>query len=202
MIDNLLEEYDEQNIFETVRETEKGAPSWIIRGIFTKAGVPNRNKRIYPVPVMCEAVEAIQPLVASGSFTGQLNHPEGTPKTDLNLISHKFTSLKMMDDGSGRGIYECVPAGPNKHNLEQLLEDKIGFGISTRATAKTHPYVGPLGEGLVEVENPLKLFAIDFVSNQSSKEATVNPVFEEEEHKIRLGYTQKLAEVWDSCFKK
>lgn len=201
MIDNLLEEYEEQNIFETVKETDKGAPSWIIRGIFTKAGVPNRNKRVYPVPVMNEAVEAVQPLVANGSFCGQLNHPSD-PKTDLTKISHKFISLKMMDDGSGRGIYECIPAGPGKHDLEMLLEDKIGFGISTRATGKTHPYVGPLGEGLVEVENPLKLFAIDFVSNQSSKEATVNPVFEDEAKKVQLGYTQKLSEVWDSCFKR
>ena len=199
MIDNLLEEFEEQNIFETVKETDKGAPSWIIRGIFTKAGVPNRNKRIYPISVMNEAVEAIQPLVANGSFCGQLNHPSD-PKTDLNLISHKFTKVKMLPDGTG--LYECVPAGPNKHNLEQLLEDKIGFGISTRGTGKTHPYVGPLGEGLVEVENGMKLFAIDMVSNQSSKEATVNPVFEDESRKVQIGYTKKLSEVWDSCFKR
>ena len=199
MIDNLLEEYDDLGIYETLNETDRGERKLIIRGVFTKAGVPNRNKRIYPVSVMNEAVEAIQPMVEAGSFVGQLNHPEGNPKTDLNLISHKFTKVKMMDDA--RGIFECEVCGPNSENLRKLVEAKIGFGISTRGTGKTHPYAGPLGEGLVEVEAPLKLFAIDFVASPSSKESYVQTFYEEEE-KVKLGYTKKLAEVWDSCFKR
>lgn len=77
-------------------ETSKG---FFIRGVVSRAGVLNKNKRFYPIPVMEEAISSIQEDVKSGGFVGELDHPP-TPKINVNKISHKITKLEMAPDGA------------------------------------------------------------------------------------------------------
>jgi len=69
-----LEDYTD--IFEyQLMESTKENKGYFIRGVVSRAGTGNKNKRIYPIPVMESAVEELQEAVANGGFVGEIEHP-------------------------------------------------------------------------------------------------------------------------------
>ena len=93
-----LEDYED--VFEyQLMESSKESKDYFIRGVVSRAGTRNKNRRIYPMTVMEEAVGSLQEAVSSGGFVGELDHPP-TPKINVNKISHKITKLKMAPDGA------------------------------------------------------------------------------------------------------
>jgi len=160
----ILEEFS--NSYEILKEDiDKGARVYKIRGIMGRANYPNKNKRVYPISVIKESIDEVQELIKGNRFLGELDHPN-SPKINMDKISHKITNLFLSEDGSIIG--EMIPAGPNKNLLISLIEDGIGFGVSTRGTGTVRPYNGPLGEGLMEVVPGYKLRAIDIVHEPSA----------------------------------
>lgn len=136
-----------------------------IRGIVSRAGVFNKNKRIYPFDVMNEAIASVQEKVSTGGFVGELMHPS-SPRVNLDKISHKITKLEMMEDGTV--ISEMVVLNTTKgKELQELMKGGVSLGVSTRATGGVKPYTGTLGEG-VEVLPGLKMRAIDVVFDPSA----------------------------------
>ncbi len=88
-----LEDYED--IFEyQLMESSKENKDYFIRGVVSRAGTRNKNKRIYPINVMEDTIQALQEAVTSGGFVGELDHPP-TPKINVNKISHKITKLKI-----------------------------------------------------------------------------------------------------------
>jgi hypothetical protein len=194
-----LEDYTD--IFEyQLMESSNGAKGYFIRGVVSRAGAKNKNKRVYPRNVMDNAIETLQEAVSSGGFVGELDHPP-TPKININKISHKITKLKMAPDGAV--LAEMVVLDTNEgRTLKKLIDGGVRLGVSTRGLGGLKPYNGPLGEGLVEVKPGFTMKAIDVVFDPSAgNDGRPNFVTEGiTENGIVLGHTSNFERVWNDVF--
>lgn len=191
---NILEEFTRE--YEILKEdVDRGVRTYKIRGVMGRANYPNKNRRIYPMEVMRESVDSVQDAIRSSRFLGELDHPSSM-KINMDKISHKITSLTLTEDGTVLG--EMIPAGPNKEALIALIEDGIGFGVSTRGTGDLRPYRGPLGEGLQEVNRGYLLRAIDIVHDPSAN-AFPNVIKEETSNYFTV--PKNFQKIWNEVFK-
>lgn len=136
--------------FEVLTESTKdGSKNYYIQGPFMQADTPNRNGRMYPMPVMERAVEKyIEEMVSMNRAVGTLGH-EDSPKISENKISHLITDLHFEGkDVWGRAKVLETTAGKE---LRALIEGGVSFGCSSRA----------LGS-LKEAENGIKIVQDDF----------------------------------------
>lgn len=191
----ILEEFTQE--YEILKEdVDRGVRMYKIRGVMGRANYPNKNRRIYPLDVMRESVEAVQEAILGNRFLGELDHPTDSPKINMDKISHKITSLTMNEDGVVIG--EMIPAGPNKDKLIAIIEDGIGFGVSTRGTGGVSPYRGPLGEGLDEVNRGYLLRAIDIVHDPSAN--AFPTVIKEDTNRSFFTVPANFKKVWNDAF--
>jgi len=146
--------------------TENEDKRFVIRGVFSKADVPNKNGRVYPFAILKEMVESVQDLISRNGLVGELDHPP-SPKINVDKISHKITRLELMEDGAVVGEMEVLNTDQGR-KLRQLMSEGIHLGVSTRALGNTKPYTGQLGKNLVEVTSGLRLKAIDVVFDPSA----------------------------------
>ena len=137
--------------YDTLIEENVGAPKrYILRGVFSRIGIPNKNKRIYSKPVMEDCISNLQEMIKTRGFVGELDHPP-SPKININGISHIITKLVLAPDGAVIGEMEALDTDAGR-TLKKLMEAKVRLGVSTRGLGQVRPYSGPLGEGLVEVQ--------------------------------------------------
>jgi hypothetical protein len=193
-----LEDYQETFQYQ-LTESSESQKGFFIRGIVSRAGVLNKNKRLYPMSVMEEAVSSIQNDVKSGGFVGELDHPP-TPKINVNKISHKITKLEMASDGAVLAEMIVLDTSEGRE-LKKLIEGGVRLGVSTRALGGVKPSRN-LGEGVVEVLPGLKMKAIDVVFDPSAGDDG-RPDFVAEsvtENGIILGYSPKFERVWNDIF--
>jgi hypothetical protein len=200
-MDNLYFLEDYTDIFEyQLMESSKDGKDYFIRGVVSRAGTRNKNKRIYPMSVMESTINDLQEAVGSGGFVGELDHPP-TPKINVNKISHKITKLKMAPDGAV--LAEMVVLDTEEgRTLKKLIDGGVRLGVSTRGLGGVKPYMGPLGEGLVEVQPGFKMKAIDVVFDPSAGDDG-RPNFVTEgvtESGIILGHSAKFERVWNDVF--
>lgn len=196
----LLQEYNDLEKFEVLNESEGGEKTYRLRGVFSRAGVKNKNGRIYTREIMEAAVQAAQEAVKSGRFVGELDHP-ATPKINIEKISHKITELRMTEDGAMVG--EMIPAGPEKYKFISLLEDKIGVGVSTRGIGNVKS-IKSMGEEILQVQEGYKMNAIDIVHDPSAgtyPEAVYESYEYNEGSKI-FAVSSNFKEVFDEVFSK
>lgn len=193
-----LEDYQETFQYQ-LTEASDSKKGYFIRGIVSRAGALNKNNRYYPIPVMEEAINAVQNDVKSGGFVGELDHPP-TPKVNVNKISHKIIKLDMASDGAV--LAEMIVLGTTEGTeLKRLIEGGVRLGVSTRALGGVKPAVN-LGEGVVEVLPGLKMKAIDVVFDPSAGDDG-RPDFVTESvtsNGIILGHTPKFERIWDDVF--
>lgn len=194
----LLEDYNVLSEYEILKEnTSDGKRKYALQGVFSKCDTPNKNKRVYPKYVMEKVIDGLQSVVESGGMLGELNHPSN-PQINLDKVSHKITKLGLAEDGSIIGRME--PAGPRKNDLISLLEDGIRLGVSTRGTGAVKPYNGPLGEGLVEVQENYVLRGIDIV-HEPSFSTFPEKIMESTEDKFLFASPSNFKAIWDEVFK-
>ncbi len=194
-----LEDY-EDNFEYHLTESDKQGHDYFIRGVVSRAGVRNKNKRLYPMSVMQEAVEALQESVSQGGFVGELDHPP-SPKINVNKISHKITKLKLAEDGAVLAEMTVLDTDEGR-TLKKLIDGGVKLGVSTRGLGGVKPYRGPLGEGIVEVQPGFKMKAIDVVFDPSAGDDG-RPNFVTEgatENGIVLGHTSNFERVWNDVF--
>ena len=194
-----LEDYTD--IFEyQLLESSKDEKGYYIRGVVSRAGARNKNKRVYPMAVMEAAIEELQEAVSGGGFVGELDHPP-TPKININKISHKITKLKMAPDGAVLAEMVVLDTAEGK-TLKKLIDGGVRLGVSTRGLGGVKPYMGALGEGLVEVQPGFKMKAIDVVFDPSAgTDGRPNFVTEDTtEGGIVLGHTANFERVWNDVF--
>jgi len=195
----LLEDYNDlENMQILESDVDKGQRIYKLRGVFSKIGVVNKNRRVYSESVMVPVIQELQEAIREGGFVGQLNHPTN-PQINMREISHKVTKLAISENGLVIG--EMVPAGPDKLKLNSLLEDKIKCGVSTRGTGAVRPYSGPLAEGrqgIVEVMPGYKMRAIDIVFDPSA--GTFPTVVQENTDYGVFSVPNSFKGVWDSVF--
>ena len=195
----LLQEFNNLEKFEVLNESEGGEKTYRLRGVFSRAGVKNKNGRIYSRDIMEAAVESAQEAVKSGRFVGELDHP-ASPKINIDKISHKITELRFTPDGAVIG--EMVPAGPEKYKFIALLEDGIGVGVSTRGIGNVRQ-TKHMGEDILEVMQGYQMRAIDIVHDPSAG-TYPEAVYESTEYDTGriFAVSSNFKEVFDEVFSK
>ena len=153
------------------------------KALLMEADTPNRNRRIYPRPVLEEAINAIKPMMADRNFGGELDHPiltgsQGDIYRQQTLkyekISHIITDM-WWEGNQVYGIVETTPT-PNGQILANLIRFGVKVGFSLRALGE----VRPGRNGLNEVQRPLTLVAIDAVQNPSFHRAFITETISEQ----------------------
>lgn len=145
-----------------------------IEGIFMQSNIPNRNHRIYPKAILAkEANRYLNENISKNRAYGELNHPSG-PNINGDRIAILIKELK--EDGDnfrGKALVASTPMGTI---VKGLLNDGANLGVSTRALGSLKPYRE--SEGVNEVQDDLRLLAIDVVTDPSAPDAWVNGIME------------------------
>lgn len=166
-----------------------------IEGIFLQADVVNRNHRIYPLPILAkEAARYITENVTKRRAFGELNHPSG-PNVNGDRIAIHIRELHQ--DGNNFKGKALVASTPMGKIVEGLLHDGASLGVSSRALGSLKPYKEE--KEVNEVQDDLRLLAIDVVTDPSAPDAWVNGIMEGHEwvYNAQTGvYTeQKIAKM-------
>lgn len=152
---------------------EDGAKDHYIKGIFMQAEMPNRNGRIYRLPIMEAAVNKyVESHVKNMRAYGELGHPAG-PQINLDRVSHIITELKK--DGNnfmGKAKLTDTPMG---NIAKGLLKSGAKLGVSSRGMGSLKPNKA----GIMEVQDDFHLAtAADIVADPSAPNAFVKGVME------------------------
>ena len=152
---------------------ENGVKDHYIHGIFLQAEVPNRNGRIYRLPIMEAAVNRyIEDHVNTKRGYGELGHPAG-PQINLDRVSHLITELKK--DGNnfiGKAKLTETPMG---NIAKGLLNSGSNLGVSSRGMGSLKPNK----QGIMEVQEDFHLAtAADIVADPSAPNAFVKGIME------------------------
>lgn len=152
---------------------EDGSKDHYIRGIFMQADTPNRNGRIYKLPILEAAVNKyIDTHVKHHRGYGELGHPTG-PQINLDRVSHLITELKK--DGNnfiGKARLTDTPMG---NIAKGLLKSGASLGVSSRGMGS----LVPNKSGIMEVQDDFHLAtAADIVADPSAPDAFVKGVME------------------------
>jgi len=147
---------------------------YYISGIFAQAEVKNRNGRIYPKPVMENAIGKFQPMITSKRAIGELNHPAG-PMVNPERASHLIESLSWSgNDVIGKAkILTSLPMGAI---AKGLIDEGVSFGVSTRGLGTVVD-----NNGMKVVQNDFMLNTIDIVGDPSAPDAFVEGIMEDKE---------------------
>ncbi len=152
---------------------EDGSKNHFIKGIFMQAETPNRNGRIYRLPVMEAAVNKyIETHVSNNRAYGELGHPAG-PQINLDRVSHIITELKQSGNNFiGEAKLTDTPMG----NIARgLLKSGANLGVSSRGMGS----LKPRKDGIMEVQDDFHLAtAADIVADPSAPNAFVKGVME------------------------
>ena len=167
----LIAEFNEDHLEVLTEAKADGGKKYSIEGVFMQAETKNRNGRIYPKPIMENAVSKyVTEQVSKGRAVGELNHPEG-PTVNLDKVSHKIESLDWKgNDVVGKATILETPMGMI---VRGLLDGGINLGVSTRGMGSLER-----GNNAMIVKDDFLLNAVDIVQDPSAPSAFVNGVME------------------------
>lgn len=116
---NYIERYD------TLIEDNEGTPKkYLLRGVFSRVGFANKNKRIYTKPVMEECINDLQEIIKTRGFVGELDHPPCVGVSEFSVLAKtgwkEFLDIKIGDkiatlDKNNNIIYQKVETIINEH---------------------------------------------------------------------------------------
>ena len=167
---------EEIEAVEVITESVNGKKTLFIQGPFLQTEQPNRNNRVYRLPVMEREVKRYtEQYVNKGRALGELGHPDG-PTVNLDRVSHKIVELVQRgNDFIGKAQILSTPMGKI---AESLLKDGVTLGVSSRG-------IGSLREnrnGYKEVgEDFMLATAADIVADPSAPDAFVQGIMEGKE---------------------
>jgi hypothetical protein len=157
-------------------QNESGGKSFYIEGIFMQAELPNRNNRMYSLPILQkETYRYVTELVNKNRAYGELGHPDG-PNINLERVSHLIKSLRQEGNNFiGKAKIMDTPYG---NIVKNLLSEGATIGVSTRGMGS-----------LVEGKNGVKMVkddfhlatAADIVADPSAPDAYVRGIMEGKE---------------------
>jgi len=161
---------------EVITESINGKKTLYIKGPFLQTEQPNRNKRIYRMPVMEREVKRYtEQYVNKGRALGELGHPDG-PTVNLDRVSHKITELyREGNNFIGKAQILSTPMGKI---AEALLKEGVMLGVSSRGIGSLRP----TQNGYSEVgEDFMLATAADIVADPSAPDAFVQGIMEGKE---------------------
>ena len=168
----LITEFTENDTLKClIEKKENGEKNYVIEGVFAQADKKNRNGRVYPKPIMENAVNKyVKEQVSKKRAVGELNHPEG-PTVNLDKVSHLITDLKFEgNDVVGKAQILETPMGKI---VKGLLDGGAQLGVSTRGMGSLENR-----NGAMVVKDDFILSTVDIVQDPSAPEAFVNGIME------------------------
>lgn len=167
---------------ESLQESTKEGQDWFIEGIFAQADVVNKNRRIYPGSILSESMDSYNKnYVSKNRAVGEAEHPK-TTKINLDRISHVIVPGTLTESGRNWSAKAKILDTPCGKIVKGLLEGGVQVGVSTRADGS----VKRNKKGIMEVQEGLKMGAIDIVFSPSAPDALVSGLMENEQY------------IWDS----
>jgi hypothetical protein len=151
-------------------DAQNGKKVLRITGIFQKADERNQNGRVYPLSVMQEAVDIIQPDIKKRAVVGEFDHPSDA-KLHLDRISHVITKL-WMEGKNVYGVAEILEDMPCGKMLATLFRNNIQVGISSRGVGEMEE----VNEGQERVQRILsgyRIVSFDAVAEPSIASAVL-----------------------------
>lgn len=162
---------------ESVMESATGKKLRIVEGVAAKAGIVNRNGRLYSKGVFETAVERAQDKLTQNKYLGELEHPWEV-QTSLKRAAVRFTELWMEGDlVKYKGVILPTPDG---QILESLLEGGVGVGVSTRGYG-SYKIETIEGRDVEVIQDDFRMPGIDFVLDESNPHGAVHK-FESTKH--------------------
>ena len=161
---------------EVITENVNGKKTLFIQGPFLQTEQPNRNNRVYRLPIMEREVKRYtEQYVNKGRALGELGHPDG-PTVNLDRVSHKIVELVQRgNDFIGKAQILPTPMGKI---AESLLDSGVTLGVSSRGIGS----VRSTREGYNEVgEDFMLATAADIVADPSAPDAFVQGIMEGKE---------------------
>ena len=149
-------------------DTKDGKKSLCMKGVFIEGGVPNHNKRTYPISEIKRAVNTVNEQIKGGySVLGEVDHPDDL-KINLDRVSHMITDM-WMDGNCGHGKLKVLPT-PMGNLVKTMLESGVKLGVSSRGS-------GNVNEGSGEVSD-FEIITVDIVAQPSAPHAYPTAVYE------------------------
>lgn len=163
---------------QTLAEGEGAEKQLYIEGIFAQGGVINRNHRVYPSVVLEESMNAYnRDFIMKNRAVGEAEHPT-TTKVNLDRISHVIVPGSLLKEGDNYSAKAKILNTPCGNIVRGLLEGGVQIGVSTRADGS----VKKNSKGIMEVQQGLKMSAIDIVFAPSAPDAFVESLVEGEQY--------------------
>ena len=170
---------------ETVCEStgEGKNKEWFIHGIMAQGDVVNKNRRIYPGEILEHTMQDYNTnYVHKNRAVGEAEHPK-TTQINIDRISHVIVPGTLIRESAQNWSAKAkVLNTPCGNIVKGLLEGGVQIGVYTRADGA----VKRNSNGIMEVQEGLKMSAIDVVFSPSAPDALVAGLMENETY------------IWDS----
>ena len=188
-----IREFSDDIIIESIVDEETNKKSWYIKGVTLQSEIKNKNGRIYPKPILKDAVNTyIENHLKKNTVQslGEMNHPDIKPYVvNMENATHKFVDIS--ENNNDFITKAKILDTPKGLIVQNLLRENIKIGISSR------------GFGELKEDNGTKIVkqfelitAGDLVSNPSAPDAFVQGVMEDAEWIYENGcYVQKECEI-------
>ena len=152
-------------------EEKNGKKQTFIEGVFMQADKLNKNKRIYPKPILEKATNKyVKEQVKTGRAVGELNHPDG-PAINLDKVSHRITELKFEGNNVvGKALVLDTPMG---NIVKGLVDGGCKLGVSSRGMGTVENK-----NGQTVVKDDFVLSTVDIVQDPSAPQAFVDGIME------------------------
>ena len=184
--------FDIANVREVLTEGRGAKPRKTLRlaGVVQKCDDVNENMRIYPQPVIQEAIGAIKDRVQSRQVLGELDHASD-PKIHLDRVSHLMAKV-WMEGKMVMGEVEVIPNTPCGNILSSLIESEVPISISSRGVGDMKPVMlEGYDQECYEVLPGFRFITWDIVADPSVSEAQLSVV---ESRQYRSGKLQRNME--------
>jgi len=183
----LITEINEDlEVFE-IEEDSSGKKSLFLEGVFLQSETLNRNKRMYPRPILEREVKRYKKdYIKENRAFGELGHPDG-PTINLERVSHMITDLRRSgNDWVGRA--KVLRETPYGKIVEGILKEGAKLGVSSRGMGSLEEQSN--GTKIVKDDYFLAT-AADIVADPSAPNAFVNGIMEGKEWVWNNGIIQE-----------
>lgn len=164
---------------ETIAESSEDGKGkqWYIEGIFAQGDVVNKNGRVYPGIILESCMNSYNDqYIMKNRAVGEAEHPD-TTKVNIDRISHIIVPGSLINEGANWSAKAKILNTPCGNIVKGLLEGGVQIGVSTRAGGA----VQKNAKGVMEVQEGLKMSAIDIVFSPSAPDALVTGLMENAE---------------------
>lgn len=123
----------------------------ILKGVFMQAEIQNRNKRVYPLHEMNNAVIDFRRRIdENNGVFGEADHPTSL-NINIDRVSHVITEL-YMDGNNAIGKAKVIKETPMGNILYNLMKTGVKIGVSSRGTGEVNENGKVSGFNLITVD--------------------------------------------------